>query len=167
MKPFYFHLAENNFAFTSEHKALLKFSEVKKEINPIAMFDFLALNVLEKEEEGLFKGIKELFPAHNLLLNLKNGNLNINRYYSLQSNSTYSTINEKQTQVYIDEVKKLVTKSIDLRLRADVTVGTCLSGGIDSSVIVCTIDKLLKEKPASQTGKRLKLFLPFSREQTG
>ena len=158
VKPFYYQSTENCFAFASEHKALLQFSEVKKEINPVAMFDFLALNVLEKEEEGLFKGIKELFPAHNLSLNLKNGELKINRYYSLQSNSAYSSINEKQTQVYIDEVKKLVTKSIDLRLRADVTVGTCLSGGIDSSVIVCAMDKLLKEKPASQTGNKIETF---------
>jgi len=158
VKPFYYHLSENNFAFASEHKALLQFSEVKKEINPVAMFDFLALNVLEKEEEGLFKDIKELFPSHNLLLNLNNGELKINRYYSLQTNSTFSSINEKQTHEYIDEVKNLVTKSIDLRLRADVTVGTCLSGGIDSSVIVCAMDKLLKEKNQSQTGNRIKTF---------
>ena len=158
VKPFYYHTTENNFAFASEHKALLQFSEVKKEINPVAMFDFLALNVLEKEEEGLFKGIKELFPAHNLLLNLKNGELKISRYYSLKSNSTYSSINEKQTHEYIDEVKKLVTKSIDLRLRADVTVGTCLSGGIDSSVIVCAMDKLLNGKSSFQTGNKIETF---------
>ena len=158
VKPFYYHLTETNFAFASEQKALLQFSEVKKEINPMAMFDFLAMNVLEKEEEGLFKGIKELFPAHNLLLNLNNGEIKIHRYYSLQFNSTFSSINEKQTHEYIDEVKMLVTKSIDLRLRADVTVGTCLSGGIDSSVIVCAMDKLLREKSSAQTGHKIETF---------
>ena len=158
VKPFYYHSAENNFAFASEQKTLLQFSEVKKEINPVAMFDFLALNVLEKEKEGLFKGIKELQPAHNLSLNLKNGEIKINRYYSLKTDSTFFSINKKQTQEYIDEVKKLATESIDLRLRADVTVGTCLSGGIDSSVIVCVMDKLLKEKSSSQNGNKIQAF---------
>ncbi len=158
VKPFYYHSAENNFAFASEQKTLLQFSEVKKEINPVAMFDFLALNVLEKEKEGLFKGIKELQPAHNLSLNLKNGEIKINCYYSLKTDSTFFSINKKQTQEYIDEVKKLATESIDLRLRADVTVGTCLSGGIDSSVIVCVMDKLLKEKSSSQNGNKIQAF---------
>lgn len=54
-----------------------------------------------------------------------------------------------------------MTKSIDLRLRADVTVGTCLSGGIDSSVIVCAMDKLLNGKSSFQTETRLKLSSIF------
>ena len=163
VKPFYYHTTAESFAFASEHKGLLQFSDVKKEINPVAMFDFLALNVLEKEKEGLFKGVKELFPSHNLTLNVSSGEIKINQYYSLSPNpipspegkGTVAHIDDKEI---ISEVRKLVVKSIDLRMRADVSVGTCLSGGIDSSVIVCAIDNLLKEKHTSQIGAKLKAF---------
>ncbi len=158
VKPFYFHSAENHFTFASEQKALLQFSEVKKEINHTAMFDFLALNVLEKEDEGLFKGIKELFPSHNLTLNLKSGEIKINRYYQFNTTSSLPSDDDFKTGEYISEIRKLVVKSIDLRLRADVTVGTCLSGGIDSSIIVCALQKLLQQSHSSQIGNQLKAF---------
>ncbi len=138
VKPFYYIHNNSCFAFASEQKALLASGLIDFKPNGSAIFDYWLFSSMEKEEEGMFSGILELFPAHNLIIDIKTGNIEKQKYYTLPYSKEYdnSSFNEKKG---IEKIRSLVTDSVKLRLRADVEVGSCLSGGIDSSAIVSTI----------------------------
>lgn len=160
IKPFYYYRNASVFAFASEQKALLKFPQVKTGINYTAAADFLAGDVYftEKGEENMFKGIFELMPAHNFKLELSTGAFQKRTYYSLKANTSFSAFNETKFERYRDETEKLLIDSVKLRLRSDVPVGSCLSGGIDSSAIVGIMAKLAGAENKINLGGKLKVF---------
>jgi asparagine synthase (glutamine-hydrolysing) len=135
VKPFYYYFKDGIFCFASEQKAICQLPFVETSINKKAVYDFLAYNEEEYEEEGFFKNILELFPSTNLLLDLHTKELKKESYYSLEIQSAFEDFSESQYRQYIQETKNLFMDSIRLRLRSDVPVGCCLSGGIDSSAI--------------------------------
>jgi len=158
VKPFYYFRNENHFAFASEQKALLTLPFVPKEINHKAAFDFFALNKLETEAEGLYKNIFELPTAHSFTLKISNGDFKLIKYYELKWNKSFESFNEHQSQQHANAIRKLLKTAIAIRLRSDAPVGTCLSGGIDSSAIVCMVNELMNENNYSQVGNLQNAF---------
>jgi asparagine synthase (glutamine-hydrolysing) len=140
VKPFYYVHNNTCFAFASEQKALLAGGLVDFKPNGRAIFDYWLFSSMEREEEGMFKGITELFPSHNLAINVKNGELKKWKYYTLPYSKQYEdkVFNEKQST---DKIRALLTDAVNLRMRSDVEVGSCLSGGMDSSSIVSLMSK--------------------------
>ncbi|MGP8217635.1 MAG: asparagine synthase (glutamine-hydrolyzing) [Bacteroidia bacterium] len=138
VKPFYYIHNNSYFAFASEQKALLASTLVDFKPNGSAIFDYWLFSTMEKEEEGMFYGIFELSPSHNLTVNCHTGEIKKWKYYTLPFSAGHdnSVFDEKQA---IEHIRSLVVDSVKLRLRADVEVGSCLSGGIDSSSIVSII----------------------------
>jgi asparagine synthase (glutamine-hydrolysing) len=149
VKPFYYCKNGKLFAFASEQKALLAAGVVDFKPNEKAVFDYWLFAAMEEEEEGMFKGIYELFPSHSLTLNLETGELKKWKYYTLPYSNNYkdSSFNLKEST---EKIQSLFLDSVKLRLRSDVEVASCLSGGVDSSSIVSAIYKL--------TGKGLNTF---------
>lgn len=140
VKPFYFIDNDNTFAFASEQKALVKSGLVKAEINPKALHDYLVNNLMEQEESNFFKGINELWPGYYLKYNLKNHSFNTACYFKLNPDYDYSTDLQSNDDL-IKEVKEKLTNAVNLRLRSDVPVGSCLSGGIDSSALAVLMEQ--------------------------
>jgi len=168
VKPYYYYNDAHFFAFASEQKALVKLPFVHTGINNSAAFDYLIFGKAEHQEEGLFKNIFELPPAYCFELDLSNSptggclqTFKKWKYTSLSYEKKYERFDENKFKTYTEQTKKLINNAIHLRLRSDVPVGACLSGGLDSSTIVCSVDKLLKEQNLpSQVlgGERQKVF---------
>jgi len=158
VKPFYYSNNKNQFAFCSEIKGLLKIDGFKREINPEAVYDFLVSSKLEIDDETFFKNIFELKPSHLFELDTTSGKLSIEKYYSLPYNNKWESIKPTELPNVIADIKQKVINAVDIRLNADVKTGSCLSGGIDSSAIVTSINQLLKEKEINPIGKEQEVF---------
>jgi asparagine synthase (glutamine-hydrolysing) len=144
VKPFYYINNNNLLAFSSEQKAFIKAELIAAKINNNALHNYLINGLLETNSTNFFEGINELMPGNNLVFNLKTQELKITTYYNLTEHITLTNdrLSEKEL---IDKIAYTFENSVKLRLRSDVEVGTCLSGGIDSSALAVTISEITKQ----------------------
>lgn len=141
VKPFYYTNNTERFAFASEIKALLPVLPGKPHANIPRLIDNIVYGFFDHTEETMFDGVKQLQPGHSLTIDERNG-LRIQCYYDV-SRIQYKKRSYAET---VDEFRRLFIDAVDIRLRSDVTVGSCLSGGLDSSSIVCTSTRILRER---------------------
>ncbi|AFV22880.1 putative asparagine synthetase, glutamine-hydrolyzing [Methanolobus psychrophilus R15] len=134
IKPLYYHYDGSSFIFASEIKALLEHDIPRKENREI-IFDYLYYNLTDHTEDTFFKGIRRLMPGHNLIFDLNTNKMEISRYYDVHDRLTEGAND-------CGKLKEIFTDAVRKRLIADVPVGSCLSGGIDSSAIVVTMRKV-------------------------
>lgn len=141
-KPFLFVAASEFFAFASEYKALLLLAEV-----PLACDDLRLLRSchrhykgLDNDRETVFPAISQLRPAEAMLLDFHSGKRRIWRYWDIPPGPTQSGISETAA---CQQFQELLTDAVRLRLRSDVPLGSCLSGGLDSTAIVCLARNIL------------------------
>jgi asparagine synthase (glutamine-hydrolysing) len=144
VKPFYFHQSAGKFLFASEYKVLLASGAISTELNEQAVFDYFVFSEIEYQPHGFFEQITELNPGHWLTFDLNSENLEIARYYSLPFVNETS-ICKYSFEELIEITREKLLEAIRIRLRADVEVGSCLSGGLDSSTIVGMMRNLLPE----------------------
>ena len=128
IKPFYYTIANGNFIYGSEIKSILEHPDVKKEVNPVALENYLTFqySVLE---ETFFKGLFKLMPAH--CFTFKNGKLDIKRYWE----PVFEPDHSKSLDQWVDEIDAAMQDSIQAHKIADVEVGSFLSSGVDSSYV--------------------------------
>lgn len=162
VKPLYFYNDSGYFAFSSESKALVSLPFIEASINRAVVFDYLVFGGLDFVEETFFNGIIELPPSYAFSYNLYCGEFKRWQYYSLEFTDRWESFDEKKCREHIHNIRDLVTDAVRLRLRSDVPVGSALSGGIDSSSVVCVISHLLEQEDSTrlrtQTGERQKVF---------
>ena len=143
IKPLYFFKGKKHFAFASEIKALLTLPFVEQVLNLDKALHYLFLFSLDHTEESFFKDVYQLKPAHNLVLDLQTGEAKIAHYYFLSHTPELGQYEHNKALDYAADIRDLLFDAVRLRLRADVPVGTCLSGGLDSSSVVAITAKLL------------------------
>ena len=146
VKPFYYYKDENIFLFASEQKALLHSGFISQKINKQAAFDYLSFNEIENRTQGMIEGVIELQPSHDLTLKIDSKEIFIRKYYEIPVNVKTESVDEKQLKKYSEEILQKTINAVKLRLRADVEVGSCLSGGLDSSSIVGLMHHLLPQQ---------------------
>lgn len=140
-KPFFYYLDEQRFVFASEIKSLWP-AGVDKSIDHHILSNFLADKrcLYDHTEPGrtFYSHIRRLGPATTLYI--KNGKAVLRNYWKNElKQRSQAKLSVEDASV---QLAALVTDSVKKRLRSDVPVGSSLSGGIDSSVIVCIIDSL-------------------------
>jgi len=138
-KPFHYYIDNDQFVFGSEIKQFWAYG-IRKEVAESRLKDFLVDGLVDNEydiSDTFYKNIKRLDPACYLVLNSK-GNLSIKKYWEIDLQNSFSGNIEEATEIFFN----LFKESVHLRLRSDVSVGSSLSGGLDSSSIVMLIDQL-------------------------
>lgn len=144
VKPFHYMETDGKFVFASEIKGILAVLNQKPEMNSSFFYNFFDRHIPYENQATLFKEIKILPPAHNLVV--KDGRVELKRYWDIDTETirdNYDYSDPKRT------FRELLIDSIRLRMRSDVPVGVCLSGGVDSSVIAGVLTKILGLKVES------------------
>lgn len=162
IKPFYYVYRpfDRFFAFASEIKALHLLSEVEKGLNKEKCFEFLVFSLLDHAGNTLYNSVRQIEPGHSMTLDMDGFRLKTVRHYELKCDYSTEGYSQKKALAYAGDVCDLLKDSVRLRLRADVPIGTCLSGGLDSSSIAVLINGLLLQEgvAAEQVGERQKTF---------
>lgn len=135
IKPLYYTVKEDKFLFASEIKALLEYKDISREIDLRALDYYLSFLYIPAPLT-IFKAIKKLSAGH--YLNFKKGNLDIKRYWRLNVEQE----NGKSLGFYKEKINNALLDSVKSHLVSDVPLGVFLSGGIDSSAIVCLMNRL-------------------------
>jgi len=137
-KPFFFHRGRDYIVFASEMKAILASGLVCTEPDYHGVYRYLVLRDVDSDHSTLFKGVQSLRPAHTLTYSKNGGQLEISRYWAIdpEHHTSYRTDRE-----YEEHFLELLQDAVRIRLRADVSVGSSLSGGLDSSTIACLVSR--------------------------
>jgi asparagine synthase (glutamine-hydrolysing) len=142
-KPFFFHHRPGqSFLFASEMKALWA-AGVEKSANQAMLFRYLQDGFLDNPDnhgETFFNGCQRLPHGQWLKLDCNTLLFRTGTYYRLNWEHTDHTITAGQA---VERFRGLLYTSVRRRLRSDVPVGSSLSGGLDSSLIVCIINELI------------------------
>lgn len=157
VKPFYYLWSGDRFAFASEIKALLHLPGLKRRPNDPLIYDYLRYGRTDHTAGTFFQGIQQLSPGHCLTVSSDLG-LHLRQFYSLDLNQSLLSGDDAH---HAPRFQALFEDAVRLRLRSDVPVGTCLSGGLDSSSIVCVANRLLQndqQDDARAMGERQKTF---------
>jgi asparagine synthase (glutamine-hydrolysing) len=159
VKPLYYRVSEDGIAFASEIKQFTVLPQWRAQMNGQRVYDFLNWGITDHTDETLFAGVFQLRGGQALELDLQaitegrqryaaGKRLPVYSWYRLAPRPFTGTLQEAAQQF-----RDKLTDAVRLRLRADVPVGSCLSGGLDSSSIVCLVNRLLREQSAHELQK--------------
>jgi asparagine synthase (glutamine-hydrolysing) len=141
-KPFLYVAKQSCFAFASEYKALLQMPGVSRNHDELRLLRaaYNASTGLDSDRQTIFYDVQQLLPGEALEVGLPALNVKTWRYYAPRFSDSRST--QPEASIF-EEFRALLTDAVRIRLRSDVPVGSCLSGGLDSSAIVCICRRLL------------------------
>jgi len=143
IRPLFYTVVCGSLIFASEIKSIFMDKKVERQIDHIGLqqlFTFWATI----PPRTIFTGIKELPPAHYLIV--KDGKLETRKYWQLQFALKDKNNKIQSEDYYGDRLLELLKDSSRLRLRADVAVAAYLSGGIDSSFISALVKKFFNNR---------------------
>lgn len=143
IKPLYI-TSGKVFAFASEPKALLCIPGISAELDEGGLFDYMAYGGSEDPDKTLFRDIRE-FPAGCWMEVLDGKPGPVVPYYDLEEEVRKTSV-PKNLEAQGLRYRELFSDSVKIHLRADVPVGSCLSGGLDSSAIVAASASMMPDK---------------------
>ena len=146
IKPFYYYLDGKRFLWASEPRQIFQDAAISRQPNLCLVGRYL-LNDFSEREETLYVGVRRLPPAHSLICNTEE--IQKRRYWDIDpaKEIRYPTDGE-----YTEHFLALFRDAVKSRLRSSGPVGAWLSGGLDSSSIVCMAQKLYQEEALESKG---------------
>jgi asparagine synthase (glutamine-hydrolysing) len=143
IKPLYFYVNPRGVAFASEIKQLTALPEFSAKLNLARAYDFLSAGIMDHTTETMFDGVGQLQGGECVRLRLHSWDpteaLAVRRWYGIVEPGTLELCERSSAQRFAE----LLSQSVRMHLRSDVPVGSCLSGGLDSSSIVCLMAREL------------------------
>ncbi|AXV38674.1 MAG: asparagine synthase (glutamine-hydrolyzing) [Methanobacterium sp. BRmetb2] len=140
VKPFYYYLDDEMFVFGTEIKALFCVLEIPKKLNEIKIADYL-LYMFNDKEITFYEDIYRIPNAYYMTIH--SNKTILNRYWELDINKE---IKFNSNEEYAAKFKEIFFEAVKCRLRSYSQIGSLLSGGLDSSSIVCTASEINKGK---------------------
>lgn len=147
IKPLYLLANSQGVAFASEIKQLLRLPGTSARMNLARVRDYLALGTSDHTSETMFDGVLQVPPGHCVTVDASEGwrgRYSERRWYALPP---YSSLHLSEGEA-AERFRELLTDAVRMHLRSDVAVGSCLSGGLDSSSIVCLMADMLGRERA-------------------
>lgn len=139
IKPFYYNFDDSGFFFASEIKAFKAakhtFSANWKRVNRFLAFGLSDEDSGSLEEETMVAGVFRLKAGQQLGVHLNDLQYTISTYHQRSVNPYFDFQPHVKEPERVEKIRELLVEMIRLRLQADVPLGVCLSGGIDSSTI--------------------------------
>ncbi|MBI5837412.1 MAG: asparagine synthase (glutamine-hydrolyzing) [Candidatus Eisenbacteria bacterium] len=130
IKPFYYAWDGERFVFSSEPKGVLAFGDLERRPDERALYYFLARDWTDFDTFTFFEGLTALLPAHALVVD-ERGPRAWRWWEVLPSPEPPPSEDEA-----VARLRELFGDAVSVHLRSDVPVGTCLSGGLDSSAVL-------------------------------
>ena len=138
-KTLYYQSSPTQFAFSSEANALVHGRSLS--IDQTALGSYLSLGYV-LHPRSVYEGTKKLLPGCCGTLDLESNRLELRRYWDLQLEGGW-TGGERAEIDWLTEVDRVLTESVRLRLRSDVSLGAFVSGGVDSAVVAKKVREIL------------------------
>lgn len=134
IKPLYYFHDDERFVFSSTIPPLLEHN-IQTGPNDKVIRDFLLYNITDHLDETFFDMIMCFPKGHRAFYYVGSNTLNLEKWWPSERRSEF----DGKYQDAVKTCRSLLENSVNARLMSDVAVGTCLSGGIDSSTIACLI----------------------------
>lgn len=132
--------------FASEIKPLLETGKIERKANERILYRYLQYRIHDDSAETFFAGVSKLLPGELMTIDNTTGKFEITAFTRLKAElEELSSVNRPYTAEVIEEYRQRFTEAVRLRLKSEVPVGSALSGGLDSSAVVVTINKLMQE----------------------
>lgn len=134
IKPLYYTRLDGDFYFASEIKALLAVPGVRRTPDPRTMARYIGLGILDDSDNTFFEDIQSFPAGHwgDISLESENKGIRPHRYWSLRDDRFDGSFEDA-----VRGLREIFAASIKGHYHSDVPSGNCLSGGLDSSSIVC------------------------------
>ncbi len=140
VKPLYYSAKSGYVGFSSEVKQLRLLNGYNFALNDNIAFDYLKYGFLDHEPDTFEKSIKQILPGQIMTYDLARDAYDLKNWYTFKPKPWVGNFEEACI-----EFRRLLKDAVRLRLRSDVPVGSALSGGLDSSTLVCLMRELLIE----------------------
>lgn len=154
-KPFFYFFDGNQLLFASEMKALWA-AGIERVPNQKMLFNFITIGYTDNPTqpgETFFENISKLPAATTLSFNSRTNEIVLEKYWDIDPEKQNKKITDTEA---LEQFNHLLTTSVKRRLRSDVSIGTSLSGGLDSSSIVSVINQI--QAITTNTGNTPKTF---------
>jgi asparagine synthase (glutamine-hydrolysing) len=141
VKPLYYAHTSEYLALGSEVKQLRTLPAYQFRLNDKIAYQYLCYSHIDHDAETFEQGVMQVRPGHILKVDLKDNAINETEWYKLQPHA-WSGTEREATEAFAAVLKD----AVKLRMRSDVPVGSALSGGLDSSTIVCLMRQVLDDE---------------------
>ena len=143
-KPLFIFENEKVIIFSSEVKFFHAFQTIPLEINEESLLNFLSLQYIPGPQT-IYKNVSQIKAGELFSYDLNKNQSKSSTYWNM-----FDYVGQRKDIPELDEIDKLLEKSIKYRLVSNVDIGLLLSGGIDSSLLACYMHEL--------AGKKVKAF---------
>jgi asparagine synthase (glutamine-hydrolysing) len=146
-RPLFFCNTSKHFSIATESRALYTMFNDCQSVNKDTVIDYLLWGDIGKFDQFFFEDIHSVKPSHYVMYEINTGKIFIEEYYHLNYNHCQSSYDEKEEETAIKKIRDLIAASVHDNLQQfDMPVAIGVSGGMDSSSLICTAKKTDPEK---------------------
>jgi len=144
VKPLYYTVSDGRLIFASEIKSILAHPSVSRSVDEQSLYHYLSF-LTTPAPQTLFAGINKL-PAGCMLTCDRRGEIKVTRYWdAIVSGAITDEMARRDESELIDELRRLLSDSIEKRMMSDVPFGVFLSGGVDSTANVALMARMISQ----------------------